>query len=325
MKIKYLFLILIMIFPFKASPQGNSGIPASFVDIGFGSRPMGMGGAYTGLANDINALIWNPAGLIALQSKQAAFSFTNQLNLIQYHFLAYGMPLSDNQGLGLGLIYSGDKAMAEMTFQAGYAMTFFKDFSAGINLKFRYSTFGKNSLDPAEFQVFEQDEIQEGILNQVKGSGSGFGVDLGLLYRLNEQIQFGVMVKDIYSPIYWNSSVDNTAKQTKGTYSELIPTEVSFGTSLRLIDNIVFDVDFSPSVYKDVSNKLRSGIEAKLINIISLRTGFQHYTEVESNEKYMFGLGLDFKQIIDLNILVDYTYMIENLANTQRFSIGFSF
>ena len=244
MKIKYLIPIIVAVFSLNGLPQGSSGISASFVDIGFGSRPMGMGGAFTGLANDINALMWNPAGLVSLQSKQAAFSFTNQLNLIQYHFLAFGMPLSADQGLGLGLIYSGDKAMTEMTFQAGYAISFLKDFSAGVNLKYRYSSFGKNSLDPSEFQVFEQDEIQEGISDQVKGSGSGFGLDLGLLYRLNQQVQFGLMVKDIYSPIYWNSRVDNTAKQAKGSYSELIPTEVSLGTSLHLIDNITFNVDF---------------------------------------------------------------------------------
>jgi len=325
MKIKYLIPIIVAVFSLNGLPQGSSGISASFVDIGFGSRPMGMGGAFTGLANDINALMWNPAGLVSLQSKQAAFSFTNQLNLIQYHFLAFGMPLSADQGLGLGLIYSGDKAMTEMTFQAGYAISFLKDFSAGVNLKYRYSSFGKNSLDPSEFQVFEQDEIQEGISDQVKGSGSGFGLDLGLLYRLNQQVQFGLMVKDIYSPIYWNSRVDNTAKQAKGSYSELIPTEVSLGTSLHLIDNITFNVDFSPSVYKDVSSKLSSGIEAKLVNVIFLRTGFQHYPGVESNEKYMFGLGLDLKQVFDLSLLVDYSYMIENLANTQRFSLGFSF
>jgi hypothetical protein len=321
---KFLLFIILLIFSFTALPQ-NSGIPASFVDIGFGSRPMGMGGAFTGLANDINALMWNPAGLVSLHSQQAAFSFTNQLNLIQYHFLSFGMPLSSNQGLGLGLIYSGDKAMAEMTFQAGYAITFLKDFSAGVNLKYRYSSFGKNSLDPSEFRVFEPDEIQEGISNQVKGSGSGFGFDLGLLYRLNDQVQFGMMVKDIYSPIYWNSRVDNTAKQTKGSYSEIIPTEVSLGASLHLIDNVVFDVDFSPSVYKDVASKLSSGVEAKLVNIIFLRAGFQHNPAVESNEKYMFGLGLDLNHIFDVNILIDYSYMIENLANTQRFSLGFSF
>ena len=33
-----------------------------FLKIEPGSRPVGMGGAFTGLANDINTIFWNPAG-----------------------------------------------------------------------------------------------------------------------------------------------------------------------------------------------------------------------------------------------------------------------
>ena len=34
---------------------------AAFLKIDSGTRPMAMGGAFTGLANDINTLFWNPA------------------------------------------------------------------------------------------------------------------------------------------------------------------------------------------------------------------------------------------------------------------------
>ena len=34
---------------------------AAFLKIDAGSRPMGMWGAFTGLADDINTLFWNPA------------------------------------------------------------------------------------------------------------------------------------------------------------------------------------------------------------------------------------------------------------------------
>ena len=36
---------------------------AAFLKIEGGSRPAGLGGAFTGLANDINTIFWNPAGL----------------------------------------------------------------------------------------------------------------------------------------------------------------------------------------------------------------------------------------------------------------------
>jgi long-subunit fatty acid transport protein len=324
-KIKLLPLLLVLIFSFNGLPQSQSGIAASFVDIGFGTRPMGMGGAFTGMADDINSIMWNPAGLTLLKTTEVAFTFTNQLNLIHYHYLAMGLPVSSNQGIGLAFIYSGDQALTEMTLQAGYAISFIDDFSAGINIKYRYATFGKNSLNPSDFQIFDPDEIQDGILNQVKGNASGFGLDFGLLYRLNEKVSFGIMLKDAYGPIKWNSHVDNPAAQSKGIYTETIPMELSTGASLRLIKDVSFNVDYCPSMYQDVSNKIRVGVEAKLVNIFYLRSGFQEYLSNEKEEKYAFGLGLDLMELFDLRVLIDYTFLIEPLANTQRFSLGFSF
>ncbi len=37
---------------------------------GFGTRALGMGGAYTGVANDYSAIYWNPAGLADMQKSQ---------------------------------------------------------------------------------------------------------------------------------------------------------------------------------------------------------------------------------------------------------------
>ena len=43
---------------------------AAFLKIEPGSRPVGMGGAFTGLANDINTIFWNPAGLTAIHTRE---------------------------------------------------------------------------------------------------------------------------------------------------------------------------------------------------------------------------------------------------------------
>ena len=47
---------------------------AQFLKIGVGPRAIGMGGAYTALADDINAMYWNPAGLSRMNSKEAFFN-----------------------------------------------------------------------------------------------------------------------------------------------------------------------------------------------------------------------------------------------------------
>lgn len=54
---------------------------AAFLKNESGSRPVGMGGAFTGLANDINTIFWNPAGLTAVHTRELTamqhFSFVD--------------------------------------------------------------------------------------------------------------------------------------------------------------------------------------------------------------------------------------------------------
>jgi len=52
-----------------------------FLEIEGGSRPAGLGGAFAGLANDINTIFWNPAGLTAVHDRELTamqhFSFAD--------------------------------------------------------------------------------------------------------------------------------------------------------------------------------------------------------------------------------------------------------
>jgi hypothetical protein len=54
---------------------------AAFLKIEPGSRPVGMGGAFAGLANDINTIFWNPAGLTSVHTRELTamqhFSFVD--------------------------------------------------------------------------------------------------------------------------------------------------------------------------------------------------------------------------------------------------------
>lgn len=58
---------------------GTTGTP--FLKIEGGSRPAGLGGAFVGLANDINTIFWNPAGLTAIHDRELTamqhFSFAD--------------------------------------------------------------------------------------------------------------------------------------------------------------------------------------------------------------------------------------------------------
>ncbi len=64
-----------------------------FEDLGMGARPFGMGGAFTGLADDVRAIYYNPAGLGCLRRSQLGADYSR---------LYVG--LSDDSVLSLGFI-----------------------------------------------------------------------------------------------------------------------------------------------------------------------------------------------------------------------------
>ena len=79
-----LILTLFLTVPqsFAADIHDSAGTAgAAFLKIEPGSRPVGMGGAFTGLANDINTIFWNPAGLTSVHTRELTamqhFSFVD--------------------------------------------------------------------------------------------------------------------------------------------------------------------------------------------------------------------------------------------------------
>lgn len=77
---------------------------ASFLNIGVGARGLGMGGAYTALADDANALYWNPAGLSKLEKREFTASHAEMFESSRHDFLAYAHPTSQGT-FAAGLTY----------------------------------------------------------------------------------------------------------------------------------------------------------------------------------------------------------------------------
>jgi hypothetical protein len=65
---------------------------ASFLDIGVGARGIGMGGAFTALADDSTAVYWNPAGLARLEKREVSGSHAELGLGTREDFVAYAHP-----------------------------------------------------------------------------------------------------------------------------------------------------------------------------------------------------------------------------------------
>ncbi len=291
--------------------QELSGKGGAFEDVGLGLRPLGMGGAYSALAKDENAPKWNPAMLQLVRDPSAGFTWTNQFNLVQYHYLSVAYPLGVNVGLkrdiGVGIyaITAGDQAYRETTI----------GFSCGINAR-----HVKIPLENLRFGMtvkllmtgFGNDE--EGGEDRVTGDSFGFSIDLAAQWQVSPQLSFAVISRELLNSISWNSSV-------KGSYSEGLPRKVLIAAGYEL-ERIVFGFEYQPGLYEDVSDRVTMGLEATLWKMLKPRVGFaQNFKATESNRWITAGLGLDFQTASFgpiKQIKFGYTHLFHDIDHSPR-------
>jgi len=86
-----------------ASGAGSSG--AEFLRVATGARPAALGENFTGLADDVNATSWNPAGLGQLHAMQFSAMHLQYIEDIKFEYLAAGFPVGDLGTFALSGVY----------------------------------------------------------------------------------------------------------------------------------------------------------------------------------------------------------------------------
>lgn len=89
----------------QAWAEGPGTTSANFLKVAQGVRPAALGEAYTGLAEGLDTLTWNPAGLAVLVNPAAVFMHTAWVQETSTEYLAYGMPLGDAGAFAAGLTF----------------------------------------------------------------------------------------------------------------------------------------------------------------------------------------------------------------------------
>jgi len=297
---KALAVLLLVLFP---GLTAVADIPAAFVDIGYGARPMGMGGAYTGLSDDVNAIFWNPAGLTLLRESQLTVMYTRQMGLIPYGLGAYTTRFGYHY-VAVGFISSGNDALRETTLIGSWAGVFklpaLGKTGIGVNLRYRNSSFGNN---------------EDGGETRIQGSASGYGMDFGLMWQITPRTRVGVFARDVVNSINYDN-------ETLGTsYSEGVPGGLIFGMSQKITMQSTVALDWEKALYEDVSDKIHLGAEVTFFKVILCRGGIWQNMNAEVNRNYSFGMGLNMLAG-KVGIQFDFAYLINDLAHTPRVSLS---
>jgi len=302
-------LLLLSVALLVAAPsqaQELSNLPGAFVDIGFGARPSGLGGAYTALANDVNAVVWNPAGLADLRGHEATFSYARQLGLVPYHFAAFAGRLAARYSHGEAIIVSGDDAMGEVSFIATGATNLpsvSDRLNVGLSLRLRWAEFGGKGDDRA---------------GSVTGNAFGIGLDVAAMYHLDPHLALAAVVKNAFDVLSWNSS-------SIGRYNQSLPLELVVGGAYREAKGFNLALDLDKALHSDTSDKLRLGLERRFFQRFTLRSGWVQTMGPEPEARVSLGGGIEQEVLGQFIFVLDVAYAFHDIGNTLKLSMTFQF
>ena len=203
-----LFLIVAFL---SAGPVSYAG----FYDLGTGARPLGMGHAFTAVADDVNAIYYNPAGLVYIMATEVTFMYAPMLigltdgSGISDFYGAFAMRLGPERAIGAawtsryctgGAKDANAVLLQENTFYGSYAMWLLEKLAFGANIKVPMHSYAQTVY--ASGGVDNSGNVVPGLSDSVFANGYsrvGFSADVGFLYFINGELTLGMSVQNIFS------------------------------------------------------------------------------------------------------------------------------
>lgn len=274
---------------------------AAFLKIDASTRPAAMGGAFVGIANDVNSAFWNPAGLIQMDKREFTAMYNSWLAGIQYTSGAYSQPLGKNAAFAVSAIYlqSEIERRIEDTEDPD---SLFNAYSLAVGLS------GSYALVPKVFSL--GGTVKAISQNLDVADSSGVGADLGCLVRVSN-MRFGASVQNITL---------NVSNEDAGN----LPLGIRAGLGLQLPQDVVVAGEFSKLGAGGPSYHL--GAEKWVRKILAIRAGYCIGTNDNPKEGLSLGLGLKAygtKPLEALSFQFDYAYVpdLDGIGDTHRVSM----
>lgn len=297
----------------------------AFSRMGFGARGIGMGNAMSSITEGNLVSYYNPAlspfqennsfqtsySFLSLDRSLNFLSFTRKFDFYSSKDTAANRKPRSTAGISFGVINSGvsqidgrdnngiktgDLSTSENQFFLSVANKFSEKFSMGIAVKFYY------------YKLFEE------------VTANGLGLDIGALYRFNQNWNFSVMISDINSQYEWDSSP--VYEQDGLTTKDKFPLFKKIGVSYRNPElKIIGALEFQSSNVH--SNIIRAGVEYNIYEGLFLRGGLDQFDLSNTDAPVKPSLGFTYiKQINNWSIGVDYAFMVEQYSSSDRHIIG---
>lgn len=306
---------------------------AQVLKMNVGPRAIGMGGAFTAIADDITSIYWNPSGTANINSNEAMFNHTSLYSDISHDYAAFATNLSGVGTLGafVSVLSMDDMKVRTIENPEGTGEFFtYNTLVMGVNFS-RYLT--------TNFSIgFNVKYISENLWNM---NSNGFAIDIGTLYKipiLNE-LRIASSISNFGTKMQL-SGRDATVVYTSGAGDENL---INSNIELDKFDlPLIFRFGISADVIKSSSTRLTLGVDAvhpndntESINsglefawneIIHLRAGYNSLFEADSEKGLTLGFGLNYGIFELIKAKVDYAYQdFGRLNGVHYFSVGIVF
>jgi len=272
---------------FSKDARGTSA--AQFLKLGVG-RAEGMGGAFTGLADDVTAIYWNPAGLAELGSPEVYTSHQIFLNDVSHDYIAYAHPLNarDLWGvLGISAQILSQTSIPKVD-NTGTQVGTFSPRSGAASISYAMDLW--NGWNVGVTGRYINESIDGDSANAIAG-------DVGVLTSWRV-LSFGVSISQIGGKIKFLNEEENLPLTVRTGMGLKL-----FKESLMLVVDGNFPRDNNPSVHSGLEYTLKHqdpfhpGAHSDLA--WHLRSGYRTDRRKDlvdaSGAGFTFGLGVSFK------------------------------
>lgn len=271
--------------------QSDNGLAGEYLNYEFGARASGMAGAMTGLADDVTAIFYNPAGLARQNPIQIGLQHVLLFADTMFDFLGFTLPVPGFGNIGMGAIMltstgfdvrdenylplNISNSIQQGALYLSYARDITPQLAIGANAKVAYENiFGR--------------------------SDTGLGLDVGGLYQFVPEFQVGVYLNNALAPEVLGEAYFATV--TLGVGSQL------FNHRLKLA------ADISKSWGNQTLKWCLGGELAVFEERAFVRAGL--------DEELRVTLGAGGKYA---DISLDYALSLEDLGLTHKISAGYAF
>jgi len=292
-----------------------------FLSIGVGGRALGMGSAYTAVANDVTAGYWNPAGLAKVEFPEIILMHDSRYSdIVSYNYGAGAMKLSKDETIGISAVVLSVSGVPN-TLSAGelditgnldgldYSkITFFGETDVAL-----IGSYARQASD--NFSYGANVKFIRRSISSTYGTGIGF--DVGAIYSPLKNFNLGANLQNATTTVVaWTTGTTEleTPVLAAGAAYNLKVGQTTILPALDLLFNID-NMRSSTMVHLGpLSADARAGLEVNYKDVIAIRGG---YNEVK---QFTVGAGLHLPKLV-----IDYSFArfsyADALGDTHRISI----